>query len=1423
MKNVIEIIGARTNNLQSVDVEIPLHKATMVVGVSGSGKSSLLADTLATEVNGRMRRFLGVHQPHLGDQDVPAFIGPVPACIHFAQGAFRASRRTTVATSSGLLALLRVYFRRYAKPWAEEVKSFVTPPSASTYEEWIKNHYSGSVSVWIVMARWERTDGVRIANKLRRHGIKQIRVRSETDTGTRRDIGREIDLEKFRPLSANTRHLIEAEIGETDATSKSGALLVLLQSAFEMGGDVIVEFDKSNTLPEELSDERGTLLDSTQHWVHPKVLLPFAPPGDALLSFNSPSNPRGGACRSCQGLGQVRTVMLNSFVVHPERSLHKGALSLWTEKNYRYVNIQHETIEGLRDLRGFAPDKPWKGLSKDARDLILHGSGKEAIADIDLKTGRKVSLPRPFPGFIPTILRRSEGNGAGARALGELISEGPCPDCEGTRWSREARALCLGRWNLPSLLKLTFDEMKKEASPKGSIAKGLPEKALSLANGLQGSAEAFISAGLGHLSGERGMTTLSEGESRRSRLAALLRTSGQGLGLLLDEPARGLHEEDVVRLGSALADLKQRHTLVINEHRISLAGVADRVLEIGPGAGSQGGRIVNSGPPQRVFTKDWYPEIKRSRLPVSTSGPWLAVKGAQLHTLHNIDCRIPLGRLTCITGVSGSGKSTFIRGILLPALIQSLPKQVEADGFTWSGGTWKGITGTGEIDSVLALEPRSPGAQRRSTVATLLGLAEDVRRIFGAAPEARKAGLTATDFGWNAGRGRCQTCLGLGEVEDGDTWVSCPHCGGRRFGEEALGVRVEGLSVADLLYLPIVDVQNHPFSALARWKLIVEQVVALDLGYLTLGRRIDRLSGGEHQRLRVARTLGTERPEGLFLVLDEPSAGLHPYDVSRLLLVLDRVVGDGRNTVVLVEHNLSLIRASDWVVDFGPGGGPDGGQIVGQGPPIKIASRNTPTGRVLRNKRFRIRKFPSRSKRIPAKTSSDHHKTSAEDSARSGRQWLRRLLGEERSSQDLDPVDFENLAVMFDEKVTARPYEIGGLDIEIARILLDQPDDFSEHPKRMAHNWSDAPKAQLQIHPLVEEMRVWGNKIPSSVLSEAKKRLKHMGLNSELDISSPAKLASVRSTGKRFESHNGTIAERLRCVSDALGIGGGYVELAKPNGEVLETLEMRGFDFKEPAIAPLSPSSATLSRLHRAGSCPCCDGMGVVPAFDQSLAIANPNANPTSDRFLRPEALQILRGVRRSILLPFFKRMSDEGLWSAKASFDSLSKDERTILLHGYWRRPGPGSFLKSSKSNPEEVNSWLRWNGLFRVVLEEIERSKDTDWVSEIKATSGAIKCPFCVGTGLHIQSRAIKLGQKSFFDWIQEGTVGTLAKALKEMTPASTRSENTRSRVLHCLEPLVRAIPRAPLNEEIEDIKLLRAVFERTAHSMTNLKVIA
>lgn len=1423
MNTEIEIVGARTNNLQSININLPLRQATMIVGVSGSGKSSLLADTLATEANGRMQRFLGVHQPHLGDEDVPAFIGTLPPCLHFSQGAFRASRRTTVATSSGLLSLLRVYFRRYSNPWAEEVKESVPSPSFISYGKWIQNYYQGIVSVWTVVERWERTDGIRAVSLLRQHGLDRMTVRSETDRSAYKQNGRQIPLDKFRPLSEKVKHLIEAEVGQINIKNRNSAdeLTSLLQKAFDIGSDVIVEFHQGKALPEELHSERGILLDSTLHWVHPKVKLPFAPPSNSLLSFNSPSNPKSGACPNCQGLGRMRTVSIAVLIDEPNRSLHEGAISLWTKKNYRYINIQHETIEGLRGLNDFSPDTPWKNLSEDAQQLILFGSGKETITDIDLITKRKISSPRQFPGFIPSILRRAEGNSASGRALEALTMEGLCPECNGTRWSREARALRLGAWNLPKLLELTFDDLKLLATPKGRLKQDFPKEAQALASSLYVAAESFVAVGLGHISAERGMTTLSEGESRRSRLASLLRAGGHGLGLLLDEPARGLHEEDVTRLVGALAELKQRHTLIINEHRLSLAQAADHVIEVGPGAGEQGGRIINSGSPKDVFTPDWYPDIVRSQIPITPKDVWLTVKGAQIHTLSNVTCRIPLGKLVSITGVSGSGKSSFIRGILLPALSKALPDRVESEEFAWSEGMWKQITGTESIKSVLALEPRTPGAQRRSTVATLLGLADDLRRIFSKSPEAHKAKLTATDFGWNAGNGRCRTCLGLGEIEDTGGWIRCPHCGGSRFGEEVLGIRIEESNIAELLNFPIAELLNHPFASLAGWHPLLQQLLALDLGYLALGRRVDRLSGGEHQRLRIARTLAGSQPEGLMLVLDEPSAGLHPRDVAKLLDVLDHVVAEGRNTVILVEHNLDLIRASDWVVDFGPGGGPSGGKIVGEGSPSEIAKHDTPTGRALRNKKLLLKSHYNDSQKTD-KTKKTDHTAKSETVAKNGKQWLKRLMGEETSTDDFDPVDFEGLAVMVDPNTPVRPYEIAGLDVEIARLLLDEPDETINQPERLARTWLKIPSAQLYINPLIEELRIWGNNLPSSVIRQVQERLKHLGIDSSFTTSKQRGIADVRVTGKRFQPTTDSLDERIRCVQDALGIGGGYVELFDKNIEVIASAQRRRLDLDVPAVAPLSPSSACLVRSHITGRCPCCLGSGSVPVFDEALIVANRKEEPTKESFLHPEALKVIRGVRRSILLPFFKRMAAEGLWSERCPFSQLEPREYTILMHGYWHRPGPGSFLKTSQSNPEEVNSWLRWNGLFRLVLDEAERSKSTEWLKQVRATTRGIECPICLGTGLQMHARAIYLGQKSFFDIVRNGTISELAKSLNKIVPTSKRSERTRKRILHCIEPLSLAVPQNSLREQITDTKLLRAVYERTVHEMTTLEVV-
>lgn len=1411
----IEIVGASANNLKSVDLEISLGAVTMLVGPSGSGKSSLLADTLATEANARLKRFLGVAQDHLEEKDVPAFLGALPPCIHFAQGGFRASQRTTVATCSGLLGTLRRLFLKHSVPWADPPGEPVPPPSPETYAAWLRRHYRGRFTVSAVPLRFVASDGVEAARRLRRLGFETAVLRSETDPPTVWESGRPVSLAGFKPLSAHVRHILEVEVGtETLPSRKSGSLEALLEKAFEAGrGTIVVELHDGG--PEELQGPRGLCLDSDLHHVHPAVSSPFFPPSAPLLSFNMPGNERSGACTECLGTGQALAVPKEALVTRPDRSLHEGALSLWTEKNYKYVNIQHETIEGMRGLQGFDPDVPWKRLPEKARKLVLHGSGGQGIEDRDRRTGRRLSPPRPFEGFVPAILRRfGAGSSVGAR-LGHLVHQGPCPSCGGTRWSPQARALRVGDFGIADLLAASFSELARLTEPGGPFARSAP---ISL---LHHQAKSFESVGLGHLSGDRGMLTVSEGESRRVRLAGLLAARGQGLGLLLDEPARGLHEQDIAGLVESLRRLKRSHTVILNDHRLSIARGVDHVVELGPGAGERGGRIVRCGPPAEVLKAGTEVRLDRRQLPVRDNHPFLEVRGASLHTLRNVEGRIPLGRLVCLTGVSGSGKSNFVRGILVPALLAELGDKVDVEGFSLrQQGSWKKLTGAGRIAEVLALDQRNPEANRRSLVATYLGVAEGLRKSFAAVPEARRLRLAATDFGLNAGQGRCPDCLGLGEREEPGGWVPCPRCGGRRFGEEVLAVRLAGLNIAELLDLPVEEVANRNLPLEEGFSDLCALLVDLDLGYITLGRRVDRLSGGEAQRLRIAHRLWKRGTKGLLLVLDEPSAGLHPRDVERLLVVLDRIVGQGENTVVLIEHNLDLMQISDWIVDFGPGGGPAGGKIVGQGPPEAITRLGTPTGKALREPALWKNLLSS----PRAGAAGEPHPDEVDPaSARAARASLQRLLGHEvaipesASDGDRDLM----LAVEIDEDLlsTKRPHEIGDLDLELGRLFLAASLPPSDPDlERLATIWGKTPDAHLAVQPLLPELQIWGPRIPASALKSAMARMKSLRLVPATD---PEKTEPVDLRARVNVQPEPTVPEaRRRSLAEALTLGAGYVELRDPRGRVLGSARTRCLDLAKGLVAPRALTSASLSRSHTVGTCPACRGNGTLPTLDPDLLVRS--ASLESESFFTREALAILKGVRRSAMLPFFRRLAEEGLWDMRKSFDRLDREEKDRLLLGYWQRPGPGSFLKDRNADPQEVSSWLRWDGLVRHVLEQLDRSHDADWAESVRKSRHERTCFVCQGAGLAPHSRVVERAGRSLHDWVLHGTVGELQKALRQSPCQTERERRTLARVLHCLEPLARKLPEARLREPIGDPALGRAVYERVLRSFTSLGIV-
>lgn len=1375
----IEVVGADTNNLRNLDVRFPLGSISMVVGVSGSGKSSLLEDTLAREGQARLEALLGVSQDHLDEPTHRAYVGRLPATIHIAQRAFRASSRTTVGTASGFLSLLRRMFVRWSTPVSPRTGAAVGAPTADLYSQWMGQHHRGQAIVWAIPLNFVATDGRDMAARLRQLGFDRVVVRSETDSPRKWEQGKEVALERFKPLSPTVRHLVEVEIGQVEVGRKGGAARLdeLLARAFAAGeGRVLVELPGH---PDPaLAGRAGPALDSRRHWVEPTDPRIYRSPSDHLLSFNSPEHEDSGACPQCKGLGRSTTVDLDSLVPHPERSMHGGAFSLWTEKNYRYVNIQHETIEGLRGLQGFDPDVPWRKLSDSARRLVLDGC-TELVVDREPGTGRKLSAPRAFGGFRSAILERVDRGAKTAERLASLIGEGPCPSCDGSRWSPAASALKLGDCSIAELLRMDFMELADFTAPKGSWRKRLPDAAGAHVAQIHRLSRSFVGAGLGHLSGARGMLEVSEGEGRRIRLAAVLDGRHQGLCMLLDEPARGLHDEDVERLADTLVELRGAHTLVLNEHRRRLAAAADQLVELGPGAGPAGGSLVSAGP----VSSNWWtpgPALERQRLQVTRPMPRLTIEGARINNVQDVDVDIPLNRLVCLTGVSGSGKSSFVRGVLVPALLDRGGDSNQD--FALRRGRWRGMKGAEGIRRVVALDQQNPPANRRSTVATFLGLSELLRKHFAKLPSAKAADLDAGDFGLNAGDGRCSECLGIGKLEEHGRWVVCPDCGGVRFGAEVLGVIDDGFNLPQLLDRSITDLAGEPPRCLSDAVTLLRTADELGVGHLALARSLDTISGGELQRLRIARELASTAEDGVFVVLDEPAAGLHRTDVARLARALDRIVAGGRNTVVVVEHNLDLVAAADWIVEFGPGGGPAGGRVVATGTPEELRTTDTATGRMLRSSN------PPKPRR--AKPRAETRSATDAGGARDAREaaavlrWLRRLLGDDVAPQDHAEASNVARPTVFLQRRKLegkRLLEWGGLDRELSTLALGchRQQDAAADAKPMLEAWRAHPQAHLVFHPLLRDIHVWGARIPASTYAHRRKRTEAQGF-CWYDAEA---IADVRAGGAKL----GNGADRSRrpaLLQEALMLGAGLVEL-RDGKRTIARYTSRVLDLERGIVGPMGILPQDLLRADRRGACGMCKGKGNIRAFETAMIIGD-GKRPIEDReCLTGPALGILKGIHRNVLLPFFRRLTEEQLWRADVPIRKLASEELELLLYGFWSRPGPGSFLKAGNSKPNEVASWLRWDGLFAHVHAELSRA-EPKWREAVEASERQAACPRCKGVGLKPHAELVLLAGRSFQEWMAQGTVRELVSAIRGLKSLLPREQRRRDRILACLAPL-------------------------------------
>jgi excinuclease ABC subunit A len=966
-EGTIRIRGARQNNLAGVDVDLPRHALVAVTGVSGSGKSSLAFDTLYREGQRRFLETLSAYARQffggLSKPDVESIEGLSPA-IAVDQKSVARSARSTVGTLTEIVDHLRVLFARAGvahSPWCDRPVESRTPESI--VQELLAEQAGKRVTLTAPLIKDRKGSHRALFEDLLKKGFVRVRVD-----------GAVLRIEEVPELERYKAHTIEVVIDriKPDPADPS-RLREAIDQALTLGEGEVVALC-----------ETGERKFSTSR-VCPETGRELPPLEPRLFSFNSPH----GACPKCQGLGALRRPSAVAVVRDPALSIRDGALAVTRASGgaLLFPQVDFKFLAKVGESAGFDLDTPWEELSERGRRAVLQGTGEARFQDTMTWSGAKskgsASWNRRYAGVLPELARAWE-KGSRKKQVERFLTDQVCPECEGARLNHFARFVRLGvgevgngAARLHELTRLPVDEF---LSALDALVLTERQRRIGedLLNEIRRRAAFLLEVGLGYLTLERAADTLSGGEAQRIRLAAQLGAGLQGVLYVLDEPSIGLHARDHERLLGALARLRDAgNTVVVVEHDESTLRSADWLIDVGPGAGRHGGRIVAAGPPAEVAKVDSPTgRLLRDELRIPAphtrragNGKALEVRGARAFNLKDVDVRFPLGTLTVVTGVSGSGKSTLVERTLRRAVERHLGRE------TPDPGAHKRVLGLEHIDDLVAIDAAPIGRTPRSNPATYTGVMGPIRDLFASLPEAKVRGYDKSRFSFNTAGGRCEECQGAGVKELelqflAPVTVPCEECGGARFQTETLDVHYRGHSIADVLAMPVEEAAElfKDLPLLARPLALMAEI---GLGYLTLGQPSPTLSGGEAQRIKLVTHLAKRARGHVLYLLDEPTTGLHMEDVGRLVGALQRLVDMG-HTVLVIEHNLELVQVADHVIDLGPEGGGAGGRLLFTGTPEAAAATDTPTGHALRElatKRTRLaRPLPRDDARVEERT-----------------------------------------------------------------------------------------------------------------------------------------------------------------------------------------------------------------------------------------------------------------------------------------------------------------------------------------------------------------------------------------------------------------------------------------------------------------------
>ena len=937
--DTIDIRGARTHNLKNINLTIPRDKLIVITGLSGSGKSSLAFDTLYAEGQRRYveslsayaRQFLSLMEK----PDVDSIEGLSPA-ISIEQKSTSHNPRSTVGTITEIYDYLRLLFARVGEPRCPDHD---VPLTAQTISQMVDKVLSlpeeSKMMLLAPVVKNRKGEHVKLLDSLAAQGYIRARIDGEI-----------CDLSDPPELALQKKHTIEVVVDRFKVRSDLATRLAeSFETALELSGGTAVVADMDNPKAEEL------VFSANFACPHCGYSVPELEP--RLFSFNNPA----GACPTCDGLG-VQQFFDESRVVQNESiSLAGGAVKGWDRRNFYY----YQMLTSLAKHYKFDIETPYEDLPQKIKDIVMHGSGKEEIEFQYMNDrGDVVIRKHPFEGILNNMARRyKETESMSVREeLAKNISNRPCADCGGSRLRPEARNVYIGNINLPQISEksigesLEFFQGLTLTGQKAQIAEKILKE-------IKERLEFLVNVGLNYLSLSRSAETLSGGEAQRIRLASQIGAGLVGVMYVLDEPSIGLHQRDNERLLNTLIHLRNLgNTVIVVEHDEDAIREADHIIDIGPGAGVHGGQVIAQGTAKEIMANpnsitgkflsgEEKIEIPKKRTALDKS-KLLKLKGATGNNLKGVNLEIPVGLFTCITGVSGSGKSTLINDTLFP-LAQNALNRAEKTSFA----SYKSIEGLEYFDKVIDINQSPIGRTPRSNPATYTGLFTPIRELFAGVPEARARGYNPGRFSFNVRGGRCEACQGDGVLKVEmhflpDVYVPCDQCKGKRYNRETLEIRYKGKTIHQVLDMTVEEAREF-FDAIPMIARKLQTLMDVGLSYIRLGQSSTTLSGGEAQRVKLATELSKRDTGKTLYILDEPTTGLHFADIKQLLDVLHRLRDQG-NTIVVIEHNLDVIKTADWIVDLGPEGGSGGGQIIATGTPEDVAKvKGSHTARFLKD------------------------------------------------------------------------------------------------------------------------------------------------------------------------------------------------------------------------------------------------------------------------------------------------------------------------------------------------------------------------------------------------------------------------------------------------------------------------------------------